>query len=59
MSVAGDDWEALKRFNLAELSKPTPNVTLKADAKPERVTTDEALAAPNTTKRVDPKAGDA
>jgi hypothetical protein len=55
MSVVGDDWDALKRFNLAELSKPTPRVTLKADAKPERVTTDEALAAPTTTDMVDPR----
>ncbi|TVY22001.1 tRNA acetyltransferase TAN1 [Lachnellula arida] len=33
MSVVGDDWEALKRFNLAELSKPIPKATAEADTK--------------------------
>ncbi|TVY84765.1 tRNA acetyltransferase TAN1 [Lachnellula suecica] len=49
MSVVGSDWEALKRFNIAELSKPAPGapkVKLEA-AMPERVTSDEALSAPN------------
>ncbi|TVY49196.1 tRNA acetyltransferase [Lachnellula occidentalis] len=33
MSVVGDDWEALKRFNLAELTKPIPKATVEADSK--------------------------
>ncbi|PVH89009.1 hypothetical protein DL98DRAFT_508842 [Cadophora sp. DSE1049] len=46
MSVVGSDWEALKRFNLAELyqkdkaSKATP--AAKPEAKPRSVTKDEA-----------------
>jgi hypothetical protein len=58
MSVVGDDWETLKRFNLAELSKPVSKVgvILEADALPERVTTGEGLIAPTTAPdRMDPK----
>jgi hypothetical protein len=58
MSIVGDDWEALKRFNVAELSKPVSKVGVifEADALPERVTTGEGLIAPTTAPdRMDPK----
>lgn len=54
MSVVGSDWEDLKRYNLAELYGPSAEpgkgkgegtgTPLKAEAKPQRVTTDEAPA---------------
>ena len=40
MSVVGSDWETLKRFNLAELYQPPSKI--RAEAKPEPATTDEA-----------------
>jgi hypothetical protein len=54
MGVVGRDWETLKRFNLAELYQSTPKpkgqqALLKAEAKPESVTKDEAQAAEGTT----------
>jgi tRNA acetyltransferase TAN1 len=55
MSVVGNDWEALKRFNLAELypsqllSKVT--ATSKDETKPQSVTADEAGAAPSVATR--------
>jgi tRNA acetyltransferase TAN1 len=52
MSVVGSDWEKLKRFNLAELYPSAPkggaagqHQSLKAEAIPESVTTDEARLA--------------
>ena len=46
MSVVGSDWEALKRFNLAELyqSRSPSKVTdsSKGEAKPQSVIADEA-----------------
>jgi hypothetical protein len=45
MSVVGNDWEQLKRFNLAELYQRTkPPVVNKAEASPGKVTTGEAPA---------------
>lgn len=45
MSVVGSDWEALKRFNLAELYShnqlPAKVAASDAEAKPQSVTTDE------------------
>jgi tRNA acetyltransferase TAN1 len=53
MSIVGSDWEALKRFNLAELYQnqhPTKvTATLNGNAKPQSVTADEAAAAPSIT----------
>ena len=46
MSVVGNDWEQLKRFNLAELYQQTkPPPVYKAEASPELVKTDEARQA--------------
>lgn len=46
MSVVGNDWEQLKRFNLAELYQRTkPPPVNKAEASPELVKTDEAWQA--------------
>jgi tRNA acetyltransferase TAN1 len=49
MSVVESDWEALKRFNLAELYQSQPSLkvtaTSKDEAKPQSVTADEAAAA--------------
>lgn len=47
MSVVGNDWETLKRFNLAELYQPrskseAPRADIKVEAIPKSVTTDEA-----------------
>lgn len=53
--MVGNDWEALKRFNLAELyqsqhpSKVT--ATSKDEAKPQSVTANEAAAAPSIATR--------
>ncbi|KAM3069966.1 hypothetical protein ACMFMF_008318 [Clarireedia jacksonii] len=52
MSVVGEDWERLKRYNLYELSSTSSSTNLKsgaladinADATPESVTTNEARA---------------
>ena len=51
MSVVENDWEEFKRFNLAELYRPTvkAGATLKADAKPQSVTKDEAPVIPLST----------
>ena len=48
MSVVGSNWEALKRFNLHELYQPSPNVKAAsgAEAKPQRVTTNDAATPP-------------
>jgi len=55
ISVVGSDWEALKRFNLAELyqSQPPSKVTAASqdEAKPQSVTADEAAAAPSIATR--------
>ncbi len=54
MSVVGSDWEALKRFNLAELyTSQTPSkVTATSNgSKPQSVTADEAVAAPSVATR--------
>ncbi|EDN95111.1 hypothetical protein SS1G_10986 [Sclerotinia sclerotiorum 1980 UF-70] len=53
MSVVGDDWEKLKRYNLYELQSPSTNsksgglVEAKPKPTPESVTTDEARALPD------------
>ncbi len=50
MSVVGNEWETLKRFNLAELYQPTPKggaevkVKAEAEAIPKSVTKDDAKA---------------
>lgn len=43
MSVVGDDWEALKRFNLAELypHEEASKAASDAETKPQSVTTNE------------------
>ena len=50
----GSDWEALKRFNLAELytNQPPSKVTVTSNgSKPQSVTADEAVAAPSVATR--------
>ncbi|CAD6443025.1 42bfe0f3-2a1e-427a-abd4-501fd34ef7a8 [Sclerotinia trifoliorum] len=53
MSVVGDDWEKLKRYNLYELQSPSTSsksgglVEAKPKPTPESVTTDEARALPD------------
>jgi hypothetical protein len=59
MSVVGSDWEALKRFNIAELytNQPPSNLTAASNgAKPQSVTAGEAavlrlLSLPETWNR--------
>ncbi|TGO29569.1 hypothetical protein BPAE_0013g00200 [Botrytis paeoniae] len=52
MSVVGDDWEKLKRYNLYELQSPSASLKsggladAKARATPENVITDETRALP-------------
>lgn len=50
MSVVGSDWEALKRFNLAELYQkekvPKATTATGSEAKPTSVTKDEADVKP-------------
>lgn len=47
MSVVGSDWEALKRFNLAELYKPIPKAigNQTSETTPEPAKTGEAQSA--------------
>ncbi len=50
----GNDWEALKRFNLAELytSQPPLKVTAMSNgAKPQSVIADEAVTATSVATR--------
>ncbi|KAF7876584.1 hypothetical protein EAF04_001672 [Stromatinia cepivora] len=53
MSVVGDDWEKLKRYNLYELQSPSTNsksgglAEAKPKPTPESVTTDEARTLPD------------
>lgn len=52
MSVVGDDWEKLKRYNLYELQSPSTSLKsggladTKPKATPESVITDETRALP-------------
>lgn len=53
MSVVGAEWEALKRFNLAELYQPAPKhvekqAAVKAVPKPEVAKTDETRLVGDT-----------
>jgi tRNA acetyltransferase TAN1 len=50
----GSDWEALKRFNIAELytNQPPSKFTAASNgAKPQSVTAGEAVAAPSVAIR--------
>jgi len=47
MSVVGSDWDGLKRFNLAELYQLSPKSTLKGEAMPQIVTTNDAEPKPH------------
>jgi tRNA acetyltransferase TAN1 len=60
MSVVGNDWEALKRFNLAELyshdeATSKAKAASNAETKPQSVTTNEKdSAAVNATNHTRP-----
>lgn len=50
--MVGEEWETLKRFNLAELyrpaQKPAEETSVKATPNPEEVKTDDAQPAEDT-----------